>query len=661
MQSILLSSPSLTTQPHPSPNVHPTSGSFVSIAFDVLVGGTPFLQDILTVFVRLLNPRVVGDLSEEGYRTRYIFVCLGPQSEADEVWEIGRAIAILMSQEEWGQKVDLAPDSSRILSVIEDFMDHAVIVPQLAVQLDNFRSARGEAQDASGAKEEAKHRPNQPKTQLKRQFSTSTLVATPPVDEEEGGCCGCVPTWVATSCFPSLSPSDLGDDSPLPVALPMHLSSASRRMMAIQDLREESAQKRKQLSSQAHEQNIRFSPFLAERHHTSKTHIWTKKQVLGVLLVGVASLAIILTFIMWLGPTHPDHTRVVHHTAFVTQSAEAGGLAAVSRAQPMVREVGKDAKMAIFDLKCIVQAQPHYMRFESASGDDYGSDDDDDDESSSSSSSSSSSFPAVEIMLYAFTDSSIHDKSHSKACLRKALKLETTRHDEAELLRTIVLAENSAAGEKSCTMENGGFFELTSSSSRPVGVIFEADQLGEVAQFRVLLSGLLLCVVFACIMADVIHRTLAAMCGAFGTLLLLATMGYRASMETTLIWLNEGTLALLFGMMILVNLVSTTGVFEWIAIRALEVSRQSLPRLLVLLCLSCGAISAFLDNVTTSKVTHIPNPWMKLIHPNTTLATLARSTVLLLAPVTIELCAVIRLGERADMRFLSLICIRLTF
>ena len=150
MQSILLSSPSLTTQPHPSPNVLPTSGSFVSIAFDVLVGGTPFLQDILTVFVRLLNPRVVGDLSEEGYRTRYIFVCLGPQSEADEVWEIGRAIAILMSQEEWGQKVDLAPDSSRIMSVIEDFMDHAVIVPQLAVQLDNFRSARGEAQGEQG-------------------------------------------------------------------------------------------------------------------------------------------------------------------------------------------------------------------------------------------------------------------------------------------------------------------------------------------------------------------------------------------------------------------------------------------------------------------------------------------------------------------------------
>ena len=89
--------------------------------------------------------------------------------------------------------------------------------------------------------------------------------------------------------------------------------------------------------------------------------------------------------------------------------------------------------------------------------------------------------------------------------------------------------------------------------------------------------------------------------------------------------------------------------------------RAQLLRLLVLLCLSCGAISAFLDNVTTSKVTHIPNPWMKLIHPNTTLATLARSTVLLLAPVTIELCAVIRLGERADMRFLSLICIRLTF
>ena len=64
-------------------------------------------------------------------------------------------------------------------------------------------------------------------------------------------------------------------------------------------------------------------------------------------------------------------------------------------------------------------------------------------------------------------------------------------------------------------------------------------------------------------------------------------------------------------MMVIVNLVSTTGLFEWLAIRALERSNADLKRLLTLLCVATAVLSAFLDNVTT---------------------------MLLLAPVTIELC-----------------------
>ena len=34
-----------------------------------------------------------------------------------------------------------------------------------------------------------------------------------------------------------------------------------------------------------------------------------------------------------------------------------------------------------------------------------------------------------------------------------------------------------------------------------------------------------------------------------------------------MVWMDKGTLALLFGMMVIVNLLSTTGVFEWCAIK----------------------------------------------------------------------------------------------
>ena len=39
-----------------------------------------------------------------------------------------------------------------------------------------------------------------------------------------------------------------------------------------------------------------------------------------------------------------------------------------------------------------------------------------------------------------------------------------------------------------------------------------------------------------------------------------------------MVWIDKGTLALLFGMMVIVNLVSTTGVFEWFAIKVRSAS-----------------------------------------------------------------------------------------
>ena len=73
--------------------------------------------------LRLKEPQVVGDFSEEGYRTKHIFLCLGSKAESEEVWEIGRSIAVLMSQEAWGEKVDSAQSGTEIMEIIEDFMD----------------------------------------------------------------------------------------------------------------------------------------------------------------------------------------------------------------------------------------------------------------------------------------------------------------------------------------------------------------------------------------------------------------------------------------------------------------------------------------------------------------------------------------------------------
>jgi len=167
------------------------------------------------------------------------------------------------------------------------------------------------------------------------------------------------------------------------------------------------------------------------------------------------------------------------------------------------------------------------------------------------------------------------------------------------------------------------FWVLRTTSPTSLGAIFEPSPLPSISSSRVLLSALLLVTVYVFIIWDVLHRTLIALIGSFLSLLLLyITTGTVVSMERCIEWMDEGTLALLFGMMIMVNLVSTTGIFEWVAIRTLEVSGGRPGPLLLLLSLSTALLSAFLDNVTT---------------------------MLLFAPVTVELCSLL---ERDPVPFL---------
>jgi Na+/H+ antiporter NhaD/arsenite permease-like protein len=76
------------------------------------------------------------------------------------------------------------------------------------------------------------------------------------------------------------------------------------------------------------------------------------------------------------------------------------------------------------------------------------------------------------------------------------------------------------------------------------------------------------------------------------------------------------TIGLLLGMMVMVGVISHTGVFEWFAVEAYKKSEGSIWSLVVILCVVTAVLSAFLDNVTT---------------------------ILLLTPVTIQLAKVLDL------------------
>lgn len=73
------------------------------------------------------------------------------------------------------------------------------------------------------------------------------------------------------------------------------------------------------------------------------------------------------------------------------------------------------------------------------------------------------------------------------------------------------------------------------------------------------------------------------------------------------------TLSLLFGMMIMVGVLSETGFFDFIAVTAFRLAKGQVWPMVMILCVFTAGLSAFLDNVTT---------------------------ILLMTPVTIKLCEI---------------------
>nr|XP_014343904.1 PREDICTED: P protein [Latimeria chalumnae] len=136
---------------------------------------------------------------------------------------------------------------------------------------------------------------------------------------------------------------------------------------------------------------------------------------------------------------------------------------------------------------------------------------------------------------------------------------------------------------------------------------------------QVAIAAAILAGVYVLIIFEIVHRTLAAMLGSLVTLAALAVIGDRPSLVRVVEWIDYETLALLFGMMILVAVFSETGFFDYCAVKAYQLSRGRVWAMIFILCFIAAILSAFLDNVTT---------------------------MLLFTPVTIRLCEVLNLDPR---------------
>jgi Na+/H+ antiporter NhaD/arsenite permease-like protein len=117
------------------------------------------------------------------------------------------------------------------------------------------------------------------------------------------------------------------------------------------------------------------------------------------------------------------------------------------------------------------------------------------------------------------------------------------------------------------------------------------------------ISGLVLVSVYIVLSLEIIHRGSLALLGA--TIIVAAAIGFGALQpEESLDFIIEeaidfNTIGLLLGMMIIVAILGKTGVFYWVGIKAANLSKGNLWKLMLLLSTFTAVASMFIDNVTT--------------------------------------------------------------
>lgn len=114
------------------------------------------------------------------------------------------------------------------------------------------------------------------------------------------------------------------------------------------------------------------------------------------------------------------------------------------------------------------------------------------------------------------------------------------------------------------------------------------------ANFQIILSSAIFILTYIFIIWNKFDRAVVAMSGAF-IMILFKIM----SQEDAFSKIDYNTLGLLISMMIIVMITKRTGIFEYLAIKTVKIAKGEPVRIIILLAITTGLLSAILDNVTT--------------------------------------------------------------
>lgn len=111
--------------------------------------------------------------------------------------------------------------------------------------------------------------------------------------------------------------------------------------------------------------------------------------------------------------------------------------------------------------------------------------------------------------------------------------------------------------------------------------------------FPAIFTAAVFVLAYIIIATERLHRTVVALAG--GMLLILAGI---LSQEEAFAAIDFNVILLLVGMMVIANIMSETGAFQWIAVQSVNAGRGRPLLIMAMLCLVTAGASAILDNVT---------------------------------------------------------------
>jgi Na+/H+ antiporter NhaD/arsenite permease-like protein len=105
-------------------------------------------------------------------------------------------------------------------------------------------------------------------------------------------------------------------------------------------------------------------------------------------------------------------------------------------------------------------------------------------------------------------------------------------------------------------------------------------------------------IAYAFIVSEKIHKTVIAIFGA-GLMLVLKILEQHEAFHVEELGIDWNVIFLLISMMVIINLMRPTGVFEYIAIKSAKWGKGEPFRIMAIFAIVTAVLSAFLDNVTT--------------------------------------------------------------